>query len=51
MQRNTKVIWFTVAILGIITAVGIVSVSLQADSPVSYRPNDRANHHPLHPVN
>jgi hypothetical protein len=32
--------------LSAIVLAGFVSVSLSADEPVSYWPNDKANHHP-----
>jgi len=51
MQRNSKAIWVSLAVLGVIILAGVAGISLQAEEPIAYGPNDRANHHPLHPSN
>ena len=48
MQRKSIALWVSIAVIGVLV-LGIAGVSLQADEPVVYRPNDRANHHPVHP--
>lgn len=49
MLRGNKVIWISAAVVGFIVLAGVAGISLQASEPVSKFPNDRANHHPLHP--
>ena len=51
MPRKNKAIWISVAIVGFIVLTGAAGISLQAHEPVAHHPNDRANHHPLHPNN
>lgn len=51
MPRKNKAIWISVAVLGFIVLAGVAGISIQASEPVSKYPNDRANHHPLHPTN
>jgi hypothetical protein len=43
---HKKSILIVMAALSAVVLAGFVSVSLSADGPVSYAPNDRANHHP-----
>ncbi|WP_162917252.1 hypothetical protein [Dongia deserti] len=43
-----KAVLIALAALSAIVLAGFVSVSLTAEEPVSYHPNDRANHHPRH---
>ena len=45
-MSHKKSILIVIAALGAIVLGGIVSVQLSADQPVSYWPNDKANHHP-----
>jgi hypothetical protein len=47
-MSHKKAIVAVVVALSAIVLAGFVSVSLTAQEPISYRPNDRANHHPLH---
>lgn len=49
MLRNNKAIWISIAVVGFIVLAGAAGISIQASEPVSKYPNDRANHHPLHP--
>jgi hypothetical protein len=48
IMSHKKAIVAVVVALSAIVLAGFVSVSLTAQEPISYRPNDRANHHPLH---
>lgn len=48
MQRKSIALWVSIAVIGVLV-LGIAGVSLQADEPITYRPNDRANHHPVNP--
>lgn len=50
MQRKNIAFWLSFAVIGVLV-LGIAGVSLQAEEPITYRPNDRANHHPVHPSN
>jgi hypothetical protein len=43
---HKKSIMVLMAALSAIVLAGFVSVSLSAGEPVSYWPNDKANHHP-----
>lgn len=47
MVHKKAVLIIAVALSAIVLA-GFVSVSLTAQEPAAYHPNDRANHHPLH---
>lgn len=49
MNRHTKLVLLSAAIIGVLLAAGIAGMSLQANEPASYQPNDRANHHPVNP--
>jgi hypothetical protein len=49
MRHRAKTILISAALLGVLLVAGIVGVSLQAEEAPSYRPNDRANHHPVNP--
>lgn len=57
MRHKNKAIWISVAVVGFIVLAGVAGISIQANEPVSKHPpvskypNDRANHHPLHPDN
>jgi hypothetical protein len=52
MLRKNKAIWISVAVVGFIVLAGAAGISIQAnESIVAKHPNDRANHHPLHPNN
>ena len=46
---HKKAFLIVTAALSAIVLAGFVSVSLTAQEPITYRPNDRANHQPLHP--
>lgn len=48
MQRKTKVVFIGIAALCVLAVVSVASMAIQTVDPVSH-PNDRANHHPLHP--
>ena len=50
-MSHKKMIMAVVTALSTIVLAGFVSVSLTAAEPTSHYPNDRANHHPLHPSN
>ena len=45
-MSHKKSFLVVMAALSAIVLAGFVSVSLSAGEPVSYRPNDKANHHP-----
>ena len=45
-MSHKKSILVMLAALSAVVLAGFVSVSLSADEPMSYRPNDKANHHP-----
>ncbi len=49
MQRNNKVIWVTVAIIGFIVLAGVAGISIEASEPTPHYANDRANHHAVVP--
>jgi hypothetical protein len=51
VQRKTKALLIAAVALGALVLAGFVGVSVQDDEFVPYRPNDRANHHPVHPAN
>jgi hypothetical protein len=51
MHRKNKAIWISVAVVGFIVLAGVAGISIQANEPAPHYPNDRANHHPLHPNN
>jgi len=46
---HKKALMIVVVALSAIVLAGFVSVSLTAQEPIAHQPNDRANHHPLHP--
>ena len=45
-MSHRKSILILMAMLSAVVLAGFVSVSLSANEPVSYRANDKANHHP-----
>ncbi len=49
MNRHTKIILLGAAVIGALLVAGIAGMTPQAEEPASYRPNDRANHHPADP--
>ena len=48
-MSHKKAFMVVAVALSAIVLAGFVSVSLTAEETATYRPNDRANHHPLHP--
>jgi hypothetical protein len=49
VQHKTRALLIIAAALGAIVLAGFVGVSVKDDDFVPYRPNGKANHHPLHP--
>jgi len=49
MKHRARTILISATLLGVLLIAGIVGVSIQAEEASSYRPNDRANHHPVNP--
>ena len=45
-MSHKKSILIVMSALSAVVLAGFVSVSLSAEQPISYRPNDKANHHP-----
>jgi hypothetical protein len=49
VERKAKFILIIAATLGALVLAGFVGVSYKDENVASQYPNDRANHHPLHP--
>ncbi|MEZ5830759.1 MAG: hypothetical protein R3D05_06230 [Dongiaceae bacterium] len=49
-MSHKKAFLIVIVALSCITLAGFASVSLTRGVTMSEQPNDRANHHPLHPI-